>query len=447
MLTHIVHQSPQLVIFFENLGLPLTEPQKRHLINLADGILITEGKKTLANIQRQFVEAPDPSNMADFLRISPWPTEEVRRRLQRFMVKRALEIAEAKGDPRIILVAVDDSIAEKDKQTSRLEAVDWHYDHLEGRKGKPRYKKGMAFIVVHVLIGSVPLVFDIPIYLREKTVRRLNRGRPKEKRLRFRSKYRLVRQVLEDLKPLLPKGWKVYVLCDRWYTSRRLINYTRRQGWHLLGTIKANRKLDGVRVDQRERALRHRRYRRVAVTAADGSKGTYLVRELQGKLYRVPQRVRVWVSRKHHRDKRPVYLIGTDLALEVKKAFQWYGARWWDEIDNYYLKELLGLGDFRVQSYEATARWVLAVLLAWNYILWRKAEEELTALGEYQTIATEEAPRVRRLSPADIIRQHREEHAVAWLEAACRMAIQLGEVEPVLSHFLRLSKLPSRIPP
>jgi hypothetical protein len=56
-----------------------------------------------------------------------------------------------------------------------------------------------------------------------------------------------------------------------------------------LGTIKANRKLDGVRVDQRERALRHRRYKRVAVTATDGDKRTYLVRELRGKLYRVPQ--------------------------------------------------------------------------------------------------------------------------------------------------------------
>jgi hypothetical protein len=139
--------------------------------------------------------------------------------------------------------------------------------------------------------------------------------------------------------------------------------------------------------------------------------------------------------------------MGTDLALEVKKAFQWYGARWWDEVDNYYLKELLGLGDFRVQSYEATERWVLAVLLAWNYVLWRKGEEELAALQEHQAIAAEEAPRIRRLSPADIIRQHREEHAVTWLEAACRMAIKLGEVGPVLKHFLRLSKLPSRIPP
>ena len=53
MLTRIIHQSPQLVTFFENPKLPLIEPQKRHLINLADGIPVTEGRKTLANIQRQ----------------------------------------------------------------------------------------------------------------------------------------------------------------------------------------------------------------------------------------------------------------------------------------------------------------------------------------------------------------------------------------------------------
>ena len=87
------------------------------------------------------------------------------------------------------------------------------------------------------------------------------------------------------------------------------------------------------------------------------------------------------------------------------------------------------------------------MLLAWNYVLWRKAEKELTAWQEHQATATEEAPKVRRLSPADIIRQHREEHAVAWLEEACRMAIELGEVEPVLKHFLRLSESPSCVPP
>lgn len=100
MLTRIVHQSPALVTFCESLELPLTEPQKRHLINLADGILVTEGKKTLANIQHQFIEAPDPSNIADFLRISPWPTEDVRQRLQRFMVKRPWKSPRPKVTPR-----------------------------------------------------------------------------------------------------------------------------------------------------------------------------------------------------------------------------------------------------------------------------------------------------------------------------------------------------------
>ncbi len=139
------------------------------------------------------------------------------------MLKRAVAIAEAKGDLKLILIAIDDSIADKDKQTSHLEAVDWHYDHLEGTKKRPRYKNGMAYVVVHLLIGSVHLVFDVPIYLRERTVRCLNRRRPREKRLHFRSKHRLARQVLEALKPLLPQGWAVYGLCARWYTSRRLI--------------------------------------------------------------------------------------------------------------------------------------------------------------------------------------------------------------------------------
>ena len=151
----------------------------------------------------------------------------------------------------------------------------------------------MTFLVVHVLIGRVHLVFDVPIYLREKTVRHLNRRRPPHKRPHFRSKYWLARQVLEALKPLLPRGWAVYVLVDRWYTSRRLINYVRRKEWHLIGTLKSNHKLDGVRVDQRERAFRHRRYKRARVTATDSDKRTYLVRELRGKLHRVPQQVRV----------------------------------------------------------------------------------------------------------------------------------------------------------
>jgi hypothetical protein len=40
--------------------------------------MVCEDEKNLAVLQRQFITAPDASNMADFLRISPWKAEDVR---------------------------------------------------------------------------------------------------------------------------------------------------------------------------------------------------------------------------------------------------------------------------------------------------------------------------------------------------------------------------------
>ena len=67
-------------------------------------------------------------------------------------------------------------------------------------------------------------------YLRAKTVRRLNRHRNPDQRPHFASKYRLARQILEQLRRLLPPWVRVYVQFDAWYASKRLLQYTRRQG-------------------------------------------------------------------------------------------------------------------------------------------------------------------------------------------------------------------------
>ncbi len=75
-------------------------------------------------------------------------------------------------------------IAEKDKATFILRL--WiGIDHLEGRKATP-LQEGDGFHRCSRLVGSVHLVFGHSIYLREKTVRRLNRRR-REKRLMFRA--------------------------------------------------------------------------------------------------------------------------------------------------------------------------------------------------------------------------------------------------------------------
>ena len=420
MLTHIVHPSEQLCAFFDQLGLTLSEPQRRHILRMADALLVCESHKTLAALRRQFVEAPDVSNMADCLRISPWAAQDLRQRLGAFLVRWAITQAEQTAAPHIIYVNLDDSLASKHKDTRHLEGVDWHYDHIESTKHKPRYKNGLCYLACTLAVGTILVTFDLRLYLRAATVRRINRRRAASRRIGFISKFRLARRILEALRPLLPADWEVYVQFDSWYASARLLKYIHRQGWHTVCGLKSNRKLNGVRLDQHARALRHQRYTCVRVTATDTTTTSYLVRDLSGRLEDVAFDVRVFASKRHYRDKRPAYFLSTDLTRSAAQALQGYGRRWSCEVDNFYLKTQLGLADFRVQSYEAVDKWCAVVHLAWAYIEWRFAQER--------------SNQVQR--PADIIRRHREEHARDWLVSALQMVLEVGAIEPVLQRFL-----------
>ena len=102
MLTRILHNSEELCTFVDRLDIKLSQPQRRHILNMADGLLVCEDRKTLAALQRQFVAAPYASNMADFLRISPWQANEVRAALRAAQVAWLLAEGERTSAPKII---------------------------------------------------------------------------------------------------------------------------------------------------------------------------------------------------------------------------------------------------------------------------------------------------------------------------------------------------------
>ncbi|MBI4495057.1 MAG: transposase, partial [Chloroflexi bacterium] len=135
----------------------------------------------------------------------------------------------------------------------------------------------MSYLDCTVQIGTITFTYAVQPYLRASTVRRLNRHRPKEQRLRFVSKTRLAQQLLQSLGALLPSDWPVYVHFDAWYASTSLIKFCRRYGWHVICAIKSNRKLSGTRLDRHAATFWHRRSSRVTVAAADGRVTTYLV--------------------------------------------------------------------------------------------------------------------------------------------------------------------------
>jgi hypothetical protein len=421
MLTRILHNSERLCTFFDQLALQLYRPQRQHILNMADALLVCEDDKTLAALQRQFVDAPDASNMADCLRISPWQADEVRAALRAQQVAWVVAQAERAGVPKVIYLNLDDSIGEKHKTTRHLEPVDFHHDHNESTKRTPRYKNGFCYLVCTLRIGQMVVTVDLRLYLRAKTVRQINRHRAAEQRLAFRSKNTLARQIFEALRPLLPKGWPVYVQFDSWYASARLLKYVRRHRWHVTCGLKSNRQLNGVRIDHLAFALRHRRYTRVRVPATDGNITTYYVRATTGRLSEVPYDVRVLFSKRPPRGKSSAYFLSTDLTRSVYQTLQGYGGRWSCEVDNFYLKTRLGLADFRVRSYEAVDKYMVVVHLAWGYIERRFIQERAAKVKCY----------------GDIIRRHQEEHAREWLTGALQMVLETGAIEPVLQRFLR----------
>jgi hypothetical protein len=421
MLTRIVQPAPALETFLASLHLNMSQPQAEHLLHLVDGLLVADERKTLAALQRQFLDSTDPSNWADFLRISPWSVAETRDALRRHQVTWLLELAQTRGLPKILYVNLDDSLGKKDKHTAHIEPVDWFHDHNESTPRQPRYHKAFCYLECTLRVGDLTATVDLRLYLREKTVRRLNRHRSPEHRLRFRSKFHLARAILEALKPLLPTGWTVYVQFDSWYASEQLLNYVHRQGWHAVCALKSNRTLCGQRLSQFAATLRHKWYTPVRVTAADGNATTYYVRDAVGRLSKVPFDVRVMFSKRHPRARSWAYFASTDLARSVVETLRGYGGRWTCEVVNFYTKTQLGLADFRVRSYEAVERYVVAVHLAWAYIEERFARERSAQIRCY----------------GDVLRRHRDDHAVAWLRAAVEQAIRTGDIEAVLDRFLR----------
>src|SRR3954469_22094334 len=301
MLTRIVQPAPALETFLESLHLDLSQPQAKHLVHLVDGLLVCDERKTLAALQRQFLDATDPSNWADFLRISPWSVVEAREALRRHQVTWLLELAQACGLPKVLSVNLDDSLGKKDKHTSHIEPVDWFHDHNESTPRQPRFHKAFCYLECTARAGDLTATVDLRLYLRAKTVRRLNRHRPPERRLHFRSKFRLARDLLGSLQPLLPAGWTIFVQFDSWYASEGLIKYIHRQGWHTVCALKSNRKFSGQRLPQFGATLRHKRSTRVRVTAADGTTTTYHVRDAVGRLSDLPFDVRVMFSKRHPR--------------------------------------------------------------------------------------------------------------------------------------------------
>ena len=421
MIKLIIHPTTLLLNFVLSLQLSLSQPQQRHVERLVEALIVGHGRKTLAQLYRHWVDAPDESAVSDFLRVSPWSANEMNISVSTFGLKDLLRRGALEQMTPVAYVSLDDSLTNKDQDTHALEGVAIHHDHNASRKGTATYCKGMVHVSCRVQVGQYSYPFTWRLYLRAKTVRRLNRDRFPSKRLSFKSKYRLAREMLSELKALMPDSYQVYVLFDSWYASAKLLKFIARQGWFSLCAIKSNRTLNGLKLSIWNQRLKHTHYIPIEVSAATGKRTTFLTRRVRGKLNHVPFEVCVIISKRHPRDPRPKYYLSTDTSLSPAQILKRYLNRWPIEQDYWYLKECLGLGDFRVQSYEAIHKWYSLVHLTLTFLYW---------LRYHMHEPGQPIPSI-----AQVIEHHRHTHAREVLMAACQQAIDDGCMETVVERF------------
>ena len=71
MLKTIISNSPALLAFMVALQIRLSKPQRQHVLNVVDGLVVGGGEKNLSALSRLFVTEPDPKAVADTFRESP----------------------------------------------------------------------------------------------------------------------------------------------------------------------------------------------------------------------------------------------------------------------------------------------------------------------------------------------------------------------------------------
>lgn len=489
MLVKIITLHRHLVNFIFLLHLTLSKPQEEHLTRVADALLVCEGDKNLSALNRVFWERKHPTNVADFFRQAPWSGEEVREATWKFLLRWLMEQAlreEVEGQALRVIIVIDDSYLVKSKGCRKIEPVSWYRDH---RAPGETYIKGVVVVTVKVWVGRFCATLNWRIYLRGKRVRQLRRWRKKAgksgEKIRYRSKYALAREMLEEmvpeLKALLPANSQVYVVFDNWYAATKLLRWIRRQGWHVICGVKKNRKLDGKPLSSYD--LRHRRWRKIHVERAT-SERVYRTYRLEGELSDVGEAGVVIVLRGHKRGQDPEYLWCSEASLRTEAILEIGGHRWDIEVDYEYLKGELGVEDFRLQEWEAVEKYLSVVFLVLGYLQWQRGEAQAEGSAEgrvelagprgedradppdgagagepagaggevWQAGACRARPvqrgealprqaqRVKREkgapSLADLIRKHREDHAREVLELFGRMVLEEGAVEPVIERFL-----------
>lgn len=197
-----------------NVPFYFSKPVMNHMVHFIDGALSVGFTGKLTEIHAYSYHKRHRTTISHFLKNGVWNEEY----LLRIMKQHALSQVK-KEEPLFLLI--DDTICQKIKPSSwakhPTELAAFHFSHTHG-------KSVWSHQVLQMMVKSEgkAFPFDFQLYHKEKTP----------------SKIQLSIDMMNQFSSL---SQPTYLLCDTWFTSKKLIRVALAKGIHVIGGLKTNR--------------------------------------------------------------------------------------------------------------------------------------------------------------------------------------------------------------
>ena len=349
------------------LKLPYSEALCNHMVNMISGIIATEGSKNVSSIYSKLTCNRDRSCGSRFLGEYKWNNEYVDYK----RINHSLDVVRSNVDEGSIgFLIIDDSLSKKDKSTKKIEGLDYHHSHSDGKT-----MWSHCVVTSHYKISDYSLPQNYKLYLRK------NFFSNKAKKY-FKNKQELAIQLIDEFMPVTET---TYLLVDAWYTSGKLMLHALRRGYHTIGRIKSNRVIypGGIKTSVKEFSKYISKDETSLVTAGYD---TYYVYKYEGKINDLENAIILFCWSKSDLSDEPVFILSTDISLTTSEILSYYQNRWDIEVSYRYLKNSLGFDEYQVESLISIKRFWSMVFMTYTFLeLFRVSKKKtlkLQNLGE-----------------------------------------------------------------
>lgn len=377
--------------------------QFRHFQHYVIALMIYLGDKNLSGLSRAIPDGRHESSLYRFLSQAKWDAEQVNQiRLEQLnrKARRALAKQQRNGKKATVYLIIDDSLVEKSGK--KMAGVAKHRSHKTNE-----LVLGHVWVSAQVVVAGYSYPLACALYRRK--IECDASGIP------FRSKPDIAHEMIEHYQPL--SETQTIVLTDSWYANQDLIRLCRKRGFHYIGAVKSNRKLQVGQHNQQVQLWRDvlpkRAFERVKLKDE-----RYKVWSAIGHLS-CGQKVKAVVNRRIG-VKKWRYLVCTDTDLDARTILATYFVRW--EVENFYraAKFILGWSDYQMRQLAAIENHVLLMMVTHAYleIQRRDALDNATENDAHFTLG-------------DLQREHQrmaQRSTIALVFSLARQGLELDEV-------------------